>query len=274
MIVSWIQIALGLILAVAISALSFRVRVLSKSGALAASLLGLIVFGFGGLSWAILLLGFFISSSGLSRLLKNRKQDLSEKFSKSSTRDAMQVFANGGISGIFVLFHLFFPQAIWPWLAFAGALAAANADTWATELGVLSKQKPVSLVTGKPVERGTSGGITSFGTVASGSGALLIAVLAVLFWPIALPLPDGSAIPLVAITLAGLLGSLVDSFLGATVQAIYYCPQCKKETERTPVHTCGSATDQIRGLTWLDNDWVNTICTLVGGLAMLFASLL
>jgi uncharacterized membrane protein len=64
--------------------------------------------------------------------------------------------------------------------------------------------------------------------------------------------------------LAGLGGSLIDSALGATIQAVYFCPTCRKETERHPTHSCGAVTNQIRGLTWLDNDWVNGACTLGG----------
>jgi uncharacterized membrane protein len=58
----------------------------------------------------------------------------------------------------------------------------------------------------------------------------------------------------------------VDSLLGAWVQVIYYCPACEKETERHPTHSCGTATMPLRGLPWLQNDWVNTACTLSGAL--------
>ncbi len=78
----------------------------------------------------------------------------------------------------------------------------------------------------------------------------------------------------VVATVGGLTGSLVDSLLGATVQAIYYCAACSRETER-PVHGCGRPTKLIRGWTWLNNDLVNLAASLIGGLvSALLAGLL
>lgn len=282
-----IDLLIGFLLAALTGLAAWRAKALQPLGALAAALLGTIVFGLGGLGWAILLLGFFISSSLLSRLARKRKQALDEKFSKGSQRDAGQVAANGGLASLFVLGHLLAPTAVWPWLGFAGAMAAANADTWATELGVLSRSAPRLITTGKRVERGASGGVSFQGILAALAGSLLIALLAVLFWqghvfgnlpgaPAWLARMSGGRTPtpgalsilgwLVWITLAGLVGSLVDSLLGATLQAIYYCPTCQKETEHSPRHTCGTPTLHIRGWAWLNNDWVNAACTLAGAI--------
>jgi uncharacterized membrane protein len=63
--------------------------------------------------------------------------------------------------------------------------------------------------------------------------------------------------------LGGVAGSLFDSLLGATVQAIYFCPTCQKETEQK-LHTCGTPTTIKRGWRWLNNDWVNFISSLFG----------
>ena len=255
------QILYGFLLTIVVAYLAYRAHSLDKSGAFAASFVGTLIFGLGGWQWAILLLTFFITSSGLSRAFKKRKQGLSEKFSKGHERDAGQVFGNGGLATLFAALHVFYPESILPWLGFAASLAAVNADTWATELGVLNPTPP-RLITDlrKHVEKGTSGGISLFGTMASLLGAAIIAL------PAALVSPMGSlGTPyFLLITTAGLTGSLFDSFLGATVQAMYYCPTDKKETEKYPLHTCGAKTVHIRGWEWLNNDWVNFACGAFG----------
>ena len=138
----------------------------------------------------------------------------------------------------------------------------ASGDTWSTALGVLSQTAARLIPRGKPVERGTSGGVTWLVYAAVMGGAAVIGL------PAALLAPGGPQLGLMAVViLAGVLGSSFDSLVGATVQAIYTCPVCHKETERHPLHTCGSPTSLRRGWPWLDNDWVNFLCSLVGALA-------
>ena len=268
------QFLLGFLLAVLVSYAAYRAHSLSPSGALAALGLGTVIFGLGGWGWAVLLLGFFISSSLLSRLARRRKQALDDKFSKGSQRDAGQVLANGGVAGLCVMLNFVWPQSPLPWLAFGATLAAVNADTWATELGVLSKSSPRLITTGKTVERGTSGGISPAGTLAALGGALFIALLMLVVELSGLGAAPAHPISaLLLVTLAGVAGSLFDSLLGASVQAIYFCPSCAKETERYPVHTCGTPTTLARGWPWLNNDWVNTACAVLGALLALAAGL-
>jgi uncharacterized protein (TIGR00297 family) len=264
------QLLIGFIIALGISIISFKVGFLSISGSIGACLLGTVVFGLGGFSWALVLMGFFIPSSILSKLFKNKKKKLDEKFSKGSKRDIWQVWANGGVAGLFVIAHAFFPSQIWPWLAFCGSIAAVNADTWATELGVLSKKPPIHIISGKAIERGSSGAVSLLGTLAALMAALLIAIPGVLLLPVEFPDSTSSQwILFGTITIAGLFGSFVDSLLGATFQVIYYCSVCDKETEKYPLHICGSKTKYYRGWKWLNNDWVNTFCALTGGLVMI-----
>ena len=68
--------------------------------------------------------------------------------------------------------------------------------------------------------------------------------------------------------MGGLAGSLFDSLLGATVQQIYYCDVCQKDTERR-VHKCGNETRPLRGWRWLNNDLVNLWSSIAGGLVAL-----
>src|ERR1041385_4304047 len=89
------QLLYGFSLAVIVAYLAYRAHSLNKSGAFAATFVGAIIFGIGGWQWAVLLLIFFITSSGLSRAFKKRKQGLNEKFSKGSERDAGQGIGNG-----------------------------------------------------------------------------------------------------------------------------------------------------------------------------------
>jgi uncharacterized protein (TIGR00297 family) len=258
---------IGFILAAVVAYLAYRAHSLSKSGSFAATFVGTIIFGMGGLPWAILLLLFFITSSGLSRAFKKRKEGLNEKFSKGNERDAGQVFGNGGLATLFAALHAVYPESILPWVGFAASLAAVNADTWATELGVLNPTPP-RMITDlrKRVEKGTSGGISLFGTLASLLGSAVIALPAVLLSPVG----SLNTNYFLLITLAGLAGSLFDSLLGATVQAMYYCPTDQKETEKHPLHTCGTETVHIRGWKWLDNDWVNFACGAFGVIMALF----
>ncbi len=251
-------ILIGFLLAIVIAVVAWRAGALSPSGAVAAAISGGLIFGLGGLPWAVLLLTFFVTSSGLSRAYKKRKSSLAEKFSKGSRRDWAQVLANGGLGAILAIGYAIPPHHDWLWLAFAGAMAAVNADTWSTELGVLSAVPPRLITNGRQVERGTSGGITLVGMLAELAGAILISIAAILFTT------GPKSLAFLIIILGGLAGSTFDSFLGATVQAIYWCPACQKETERHPIHTCGTPTQQIRGWRWVNNDLVNLSCSVIG----------
>jgi len=252
------SILAGLVFGVLVASAAYYAKALTSSGAISAAILGTLILGLGGWSWAVILLLFFVSSSLLSYAFKGKKTILVEKHSKGHRRDSWQVIANGGAAGVFVVLHSIFPDNPHIWAAFCASLAAANADTWATELGAISKTLPRLVSNWKQVEMGTSGGVTLIGTLSAVAGALVIGLGAFIFQPNVLLIP--------VVTIAGLLGSLVDSLLGATIQAGYKCSKCNKETEKYPTHSCGGQTILIRGISWLNNDWVNLTCTITGGI--------
>jgi uncharacterized protein (TIGR00297 family) len=253
--------------------LGSRAGALSRSGGVAACVVGGTIFGFGGLAWAALLVLFFVSSSALSFFKASdlRKRRAAETFEKGGRRDAAQVFANGGVAALFAFLSYFADSELRPlhFAAFAGSLAAATADTWATEIGVLSSSPPRLLTTGRVADAGTSGAVTWMGSMASAGGALLMALGAALFTGLEL-LDQPSltmtarALPLLAaVFVGGITGALADSFLGATVQAGYRCPRCDKPTE-SRVHSCGTSTRRVRGVAWVNNDLVNASATVTG----------
>lgn len=256
-----VQVLIGLMLAVLIAAAAYRRGSLSVSGAVGAVIVGTITFGVGGWGAGVLLVLFFVSSSALSHYREAFKEQLGDKFSKGHRRDLWQTLANGGVGAVCLIGQLIAPNPLW-WAGFVGAIATVNADTWATELGVLARNRPILLTTGQSVEPGTSGAITATGTTAALAGSAVIALVGGLFtWQ------DGLG-PALAIalggTLAGLLGSLFDSLLGATVQAIYFVDALGKETEQHPLHRSGHPTRHIRGWAWLNNDLVNFIASILG----------
>jgi uncharacterized protein (TIGR00297 family) len=206
------------------------------------------------------LVAFFVTSVLLSRYGRRRKGALVD-IGKAGPRDAWQVLANGGIATLCAVgwsFHRADTTGIW-FVAFAGAYAAATADTWGTEIGTLAHDPPRSIVTGEPIATGLSGGVTLVGTFAESLGALLIALVAVSVGD----RPDRFMDVAVPVFLGGGLGAVVDSLLGATLQARRTCPDCGRECETDP-HVCGTPTRAARGLPWLGNDAVNFAATASG----------
>ncbi|HQE93453.1 MAG TPA: DUF92 domain-containing protein [Anaerolineae bacterium] len=283
-----LQLGCGFIISAAIGWAAYKREALSVGGVVGAILTGTAIFGFGGWTWGLLLITFFILSSLLSKYKAATKANLAEKFAKGSRRDLAQALANGGAGALIAIAYWLTRQPIL-WFAFVGAMATVNADTWATELGVLSRRPPRLITTGKPVEVGTSGGISRQGTLATLAGGLVIGLTGALFLyvdslmhstPHTLLHPlsclvypaNCTRLPCIA-ALAGLVGSLGDSLLGATVQAIYYSTRREKETEKV-IDPDGTPNILRRGWRWLNNDWVNFISSVVGAaLAALLAHL-
>lgn len=266
--VAWL--ILGLLLSAGMALLGYWRQALSASGAAGAILVGTLIFGLGGWEWGLLLITFFVSSSWLSHYRKADKGQVAEKFAKSSRRDFGQALANGGLGAILAVVFVRYPDPLL-FAAFVGVMATVNADTWATELGILSRVPPRLITTGDEVVPGTSGGVTSLGTWASVAGAMLIGTVATALVQVGSLLNgDGWSLRASSYTLlavvGGLAGSLFDSLLGATLQGIYYCDHCAKETE-SPIHHCGRPAQPLRGWAWLNNDLVNFLASLVGGLA-------
>ncbi|MEO2204281.1 DUF92 domain-containing protein [Paenibacillus pabuli] len=253
---------IGAVCALIVAGAAYAKKSLTLSGCLAAVLMGTIYYGAGNLFWFGTLLLFFITSTLLSKYRKERKQELEKSYAKTGNRDAGQVFANGGMGMILCLGYWIVPHPAWIY-AFIGVMATVTSDTWATELGSLSRKPPRSVVTWKVLTPGASGGVSLLGTTAAAVGGALIGAGAFFFSWIA----DFETLGLLSWTCVGLVGGLAgafaDSYLGATVQLMYRCTECGREVEVS--EHCGHKTVRARGRTWMSNDLVNVLSSVIGG---------
>jgi len=144
--------------------------------------------------------------------------------------------------------------------AYVGHYACCNGDTWASEIGVLSKSKPRLITTGQQVPAGTNGGVSLLGLAASLAGGLLIGLV---FWASSqIVCTSNTSVPQWPVILlggfGGLFGSLADSLLGATLQYSGWDPD-KKKVVSTPT----AKTSHITGRYILDNHLVNLVSALI-----------
>lgn len=250
---TWVM---GLTAALAIAIAARRAGALTPSGAAAATVLGTLAVA-AGWDWAALLITYFVTGSLVTRFRAATKIALlGARVAKGGARDAMQVIANGGTFAAAAVGDLASGADAWRLLA-AASLAASAADTWATEIGTLSRSAPRSILTWKRAAVGTSGAVTPLGLLAAIGGAGSVALIAAI--------AGWGPTAVVAAFAGGVAGCLLDSVLGASLQARRWCPQCKVTTEQ-PVHRCGSPTAITGGVAWLDNDGVNVVSTALGAL--------
>jgi uncharacterized protein (TIGR00297 family) len=261
--------AIGTAAAGSVALAAYRARSLTADGALAATVVGAIIAVAGGFPAAGALATFFVTSSALSRFKeheKARRGALAQ--AKGGQRDCWQVLANGGVAAAAALLGR---TRRWPTGtgAFLGALATAGADTWATELGLLAPRPPRLITTLRPVAPGASGGVTLHGLLASIGGALAVGAPWAALQGVRRRGRRRSIVRAAVLTaaLAGPVGALVDSLLGATAQAAYWCTRCAAPTQG-PVHgRCGQPAKLAGGWAWMTNDVVNALATGAGAAA-------
>jgi uncharacterized membrane protein len=182
-------------------------------------------------------------------------------------RTQAQVLANGGIAWGALAVVAVAPDGVpgistGGYAAFIGALSAAAADTWATELGRLSPRPPWSLRSFCRVSRGTSGAVSLVGTVAAAFGAVSVVEASLL---VSGPLGESIGRDAAVLVGAGMGGMLMDSGAGAYLQAAYRTAS-GAWTETPP----GPEADPVRGWARIGNNAVNLMGTAAGaGLALL-----
>lgn len=241
-----------------IALVAWRAGSLTRSGSVAALVVGTVTLSTGP-GWGAYLVTWFVVTTALSRLGRARKaRHVHGIVAKGGARDGLQVLANGGVFavGALITWALVGPPLTVVSVAAAAALAAAGADTMATEGGTWAAARAWSLRTWGWVPAGTSGAVSVPGTMAMVAGALLWSWAAVQYGVV----PAGAWH---AVAIGGVAGASVDTLLGATAQQRRACDHCGTETEQHR-HECGYPTRQIGGASWLDNDLVNLLSSAIG----------
>lgn len=249
---------IGLGLAVAAAITARLAGLLTTGGALAAVGIGSAVFAGGGWGLALTLITAFALTGAATRY-RRREKIQPEQPEHRRGRSAIQVLANGLIPAALAVAGAAFDLP-WALAGAAGAISASTADTLATEIGLLSPSPPRLITTWKMVPRGRSGGITAVGTISGAGGAIFVGVF------------FGLARAWAPVAAAGVAGMVMDSLLGATVQARYTCPACGEEGEMKEC-ACGGTRTLAGGISWMTNDTVNLLMAAVGAaVAALLAS--
>jgi uncharacterized protein (TIGR00297 family) len=273
-----VLLSVGLVLNAGASAFAIWRGSVDPGGAIVGAVLGTLIFAVGSPFFWLILMAFFLSSTALGRVRAAEKEYLKTIHQKGNRRDLFQVLANGGMGLLMALLFGFTHDPAWA-VGFAVSFASSNADTWASELGVLSRREPVSLLHLRPVTRGISGGVSLAGCAASLAGAAFIALIFATE-NLALRVVPGSFIRIALfVTAGGFLGSLVDSLLGGTLQVQYVPADLDKaphpgtpllQTERA-FTDAGAPNRLVRGLAFVNNDVVNfASCASVTLVAVLF----
>ncbi|THY32412.1 hypothetical protein D6D00_01681 [Aureobasidium pullulans] len=224
-----------------------------------------------------LLVGFFIAGTVGTKINHSQKATLTQSATGGvggeGARNYAQVLANSGTASVLILWHLYASQNgtnlktfgltdVIPF-GIAASYAAAAADTLSSELGILSPTSPV-LITApwRSVPRGTNGGVTITGLLAGLAGSVFISSLAYFTLPYSGTAWTGDAKFMfwVTLTAAGFSGTLLDSLLGALVQATVEDKSSGRVVEgdngkRVKVTQGGSRVQ--RGIDLLNNNGVN-----------------
>ena len=250
---------LGAIVLLVIAAASYRLHATDLWGSVAGFILGMMIALTSGWAWVAMLIAFLMMGSAATKFRYQWKLVMNVAQEKRGARGIRNVVANGLVAAALSILNYFMPDPALN-VIYVAAIASAAADTLATEIGLLSRGKPVLITRpSSSIPPGISGGVTPLGEAAALGGALVMASLAVVLGV----LPPSLALLLLA-ALGGFVGCNVDSLLGGTIQVLYTCSVCGGRTEKK-VH-CDRPTSWVKGLRAIGNNEVNLLSDVVAAL--------
>jgi len=272
------RFGVSVVLSLLIAVRGYSKKSLDKTGAVAGLITGFVTC-FCGYRLGVTLIMFFISSSFLTKYNSVKKEKLEDHFKEGGQRNWIQVICNSGPATLASVAYFFlrreeifldYKNFFWETFCLAfilGFYACCNGDTWASEIGITSSSQPFLITTLKRVPTGTNGGISLLGTSASVAGGAFIGLV---FWISSVVFAEAGAAdvvvppqwPIIVLgLLGGSLGSLIDSYLGATLQYSGYSPVLKKIINKP-----NPTLKRISGQDILDNHQVNLLSAALTGL--------
>lgn len=256
MLYDFTQYIVGLTLILTLGFVALKAKAIDKGGLIAGILVASIIFLGGGFGWLLTIIAFFISAAVLTKHRYEYKRMLGFAQDNSGKRGWPNIIANGSIPAALALLEFIAiaggGHGVVFSAVFVGSVAAATADTLATEVGLLSKAKPRNIIHLRhAVDHGTSGGVTILGELTIVVSSLMVGLLASLVGVI-----EGATSIVISISLiGGISGATLDSILGATIQGVNKCAVCGTVTESHTHHD--KEAKRIRGVRFIDNNMVN-----------------
>ena len=271
----WLRIALALLISLGLAVHGKKKKSLATSGAIAAIVVGFCSFATS-YRFGIILIAFYYTGSKLTKVKEDIKAKLEDEYALGGQRNWIQVLANSVLAtAVCITYYIYFGEdshisfetkhngnRSYLLILYISHYACAAADTWASELGILSISKPRLVTTFflREVPPGTNGGMSILGTVASLAGGAFIGLVFWLmsFFTVTGDVPSNQFAAVIIGAVAGLLGSLFDSIMGATLQASYYSKNRKciiKMNKKK--HTADLDVIRICGSDVLTNEDVN-----------------
>ena len=191
---------------------AFRAKTADLSGLFSTALVGIILLVFAaprGAQWFLIMLSFFILGSLATRYKFEYKKRIGVEQGHGGARGYRNVFANGIFAAAAAILFGVFQQPVFV-VMYVGSVATAAADTLASEIGVTGGI-PYMITTLKKVPVGTNGGVTVRGEAVALMGGFVVSLVALLLNVI-------TPWMMVICTIAGFVGTNIDSLIGATLE--------------------------------------------------------